>query len=130
MESPSPALASQDGTAALLGDGRTLSDLLRMAGPDIAPALLRQMQADLAEVRATLAPAITTQDWTALRAGSHVLISLAGTIGAMRLHGLAIDLNMAAHDRDAARLSRIAPPLMADLVALGACLRNHPEAPA
>ena len=116
-----PSLTS---APALLGDGRTLADLLAMAGPDIAPALLRQIAADLSDVRTALAPAITAQDWTAIRAQSHVLISLAGTIGATRLHAMARDLNTAAHDRCTASLARLSPPVTADLDTLTAHLCN------
>lgn len=140
MTTPRPASPPQDGTAALLGDGRTLADLLRMAGPEIAPTLLRQMQADLAAVRDSLAPALpdpaasapapTSPDWLTIRAQSHILISLAGTIGATRLHSLAVDLNAAAHARAAERVAALAPPLLADLAALTALIRSHPEATA
>lgn len=108
--------------AALLGDGRALADILAMAGPETAARILVQMQADLSATAAALRPALAQGDWTAIRAQSHVLISLAGTIGAMRLHALAIDLNTAAHAQDAGQTAALATPLMADLDALTALL--------
>lgn len=106
----------------LLGDGRALADILALAGPDMAGRMLRQMQTDLQGVAGALGPALDGADWTTIRAQSHVLIALAGTIGAARLHALAIDLNIAAHDRDAARIAALGSPVMADLAALSALI--------
>lgn len=108
--------------AALLGDGRALADILALAGPDMAPRILAQVRADLSATAEALRPALALPDWTAIRAQSHILISVAGTIGAMRLHALAIDLNTAAHAQDPRQTSAIAAPLMSDLDALTALL--------
>jgi HPt (histidine-containing phosphotransfer) domain-containing protein len=96
-----------------------------MAGPDTALRILHQMQIDLAATAAQIVPAIAAADSAVIRAQTHVLISLAGTIGAMRLHGLAVDLNAAAHDEDAARIATLAGPLLDDLTALIALLASH-----
>lgn len=105
-------------TADILGDGQRLTDILTLAGPDTARLILRQMQADLAAVAADLSAALDSGDWAAIRAQTHVLISLAGTIGATRLHALAIDLNAAAHDRAEGQAAALAGPLLADLADL------------
>lgn len=106
----------------ILGDSTALRDLLRMAGPETAPRILRQMHSDLTDCATLLAPALATGDRIAIRAQTHVLIALAGTIGAMRLHALAIDLNAAAHAEDAAAIARHAAPLQHDLTGLIALL--------
>ena len=106
----------------LLGDGAALREILALAGPEMAVSILQQMRVDLAGVAATLAPALTTHDWGAIRAQTHVLIALAGTIGAMRLHQLAIDVNNAAHQQDALQLTALSPPLLADLAGLQSLL--------
>ena len=113
----------------ILGDGKRLADILALAGPDTAPLILRQMQLDLAAVDAALSLALRSRDWTAIRAQTHVLISLAGTIGADRLHAAAIDLNVAAHDRAEAHVTRLGPPLLSDLAHLRAALagRDSPQ---
>ena len=111
--------------AALLGDGRALADILTMAGPETAARILRQMHADLSATAAALRPALAPPDWTAIRAQTHILISLAGTIGAARLHAMAIDLNDAAHARDAGRTTTLATPLLSDLDALTALLATR-----
>ncbi|WGV16204.1 hypothetical protein [Fuscovulum ytuae] len=113
----------------ILGDGKRLADILALAGPDTAPLILRQMELDLAAVEAAISPALRSRDWTAIRAQTHVLISLAGTIGADRLHAAAIDLNVAAHDRAEAHVTRLGPPLLSDLAHLRAALagRDSPQ---
>jgi HPt (histidine-containing phosphotransfer) domain-containing protein len=116
---------SRPDPAALLGDGRALADILAMAGPGTAARILRQMHADLSETRSALRPALATSDWTTIRTQTHVLISLAGTIGAMRLHALAIDLNTTAHAQDRGQTAALGAPLMADLDALIALLAGR-----
>ena len=106
----------------ILGDSTALRDILAMAGPDMAPRILHQMHLDLTNTAAELAPALAVADSATIRAQTHVLIALAGTIGAMHLHGLAVDLNSAAHAEDAATIATLAAPLMADLTALTALL--------
>lgn len=123
-----PRPVAQAATAApdpigLLGDGTVLRDLLALAGPEVAAQILAQMRIDLAEVAAALSPALGPLDWAVMRRETHVLISVAGTIGAGRLHALAIDLNTAAHDRDPAQAAALAAPLMSDLTALIALLQ-------
>ena len=113
----------------ILGDGKRLADILALAGPETGVLILDQMQADLGGVAAALAAALArpsdgtgARDWPAIRAQTHVLISVAGTIGADRLHAAAIDLNAAAHDRDEARTASLAGPLLSDLDALHAAI--------
>lgn len=106
----------------ILGGSTALRDILAMAGPDMAPRILHQMHLDLTNTAAELAPALAAADSAMIRAQTHVLISLAGTIGAMRLHGLAVDLNAAAHAGDAGAIAPLAGPLLADLAALIALL--------
>ncbi len=112
---PQPEIGTE---AALLGDGAALRDILALAGPDIAPRLMAQIVTDLSATSTQLAPAIACRDWAQIRVQSHVLISLAGTIGAMGLHADACCLNDAAHAQDEALLATLAPSVTADLAAL------------
>ena len=109
----------------ILGDGKRLTDILALAGPETAPLILRQMQLDLASVATALTTALDSRDWTAIRAQTHVLISLAGTIGADRLHAAAIELNTAAHDQAETRAATLAPTLLSDLAHLRAALAGR-----
>ncbi|URF47513.1 response regulator [Dinoroseobacter shibae] len=74
--------------------------LLEIAGTDGARELLSRLTADLERVRDNLCLAIPRLDQSMLRAETHVLISLAGAVGADRLHTLASTLNAAAHRMD------------------------------
>lgn len=109
----------------ILGDGKRLNDILALAGTETAELILRQMQVDLDGVARGLTAALDSRDWTEIRAQTHVLISLAGTIGADRLHSAAIDVNTAAHDRAEDRVTSRAAPLLADLAHLRAALAVH-----
>ena len=100
--------------------------LLDIVGPDQAPALLAQLRLDLAGCADTIARAAPGPDWDALRDASHVLISLAGSTGAMALHALSRALNDAVHARDAAALTALLPDLTADLAALIALVAATP----
>jgi len=99
-------------------DAARLQRLLDLVGPDQAPGLLTQLRLDLSDCNTNIAKAAAHSDWDALRDASHVLISLSGSAGAMKLHGLAQGLNAAAHTQDQAALTTILPPLTADLAAV------------
>lgn len=114
---------------ALLGDGAALREILALAGPEMGARILRQVVTDLSVVQAALVPALAAvpPDWAAIRTQTHVLISVAGTIGAARLHTLAIALNGLAHGMDAAAATATAPPLLADLAGVVALLQGRAD---
>ncbi len=118
MQSAPFPLSGPEARPPLLGDGAALRGLLALAGPALAPRLCQQIVADLAATRAQLAPALAAGDRAQIRAASHVLISVAGTIGATGVHAAALALNEAAHGQDAARVAALGPGLLADLAAL------------
>lgn len=95
-----------------------MQDILDLAGPDFAPTLMRQIRLDVAKVRDDLAAHLPLGDAAIIRSASHVLISLAGTIGAPSLRAKAIDLNTAARSDATAPLQRIGTSVLADLEAL------------
>lgn len=72
--------------------------LMAVAGPQDAPWLIRQIHADLIRMRSEIVESAARGDAVALRAGSHSLAGLAGTIGAVHLQSLAALLNQAVHD--------------------------------
>lgn len=106
------------GKSSPLTEEGVLSDILALAGPDGAQRLLAQIGTDLAEVRRGMISALPASDRTALRSATHVLISLAGTIGAPRLQKGAVALNTAAHGDDWAKVLDLAGPVLTDLAAL------------
>lgn len=108
-------------------DPSRLERLLDLAGTDVAGELLDRLVEDLAAVETGLAAAAPARDITGLRAQTHVLISLAGAVGAERLQHLAEALNAAAHAADAAAIDRIwteAAPLLDKLQAHVAGVRE------
>lgn len=99
-------------------DPDKLLRLLDLAGPEVAGELLDRLAEDLGTVGAVLSAAAPARDIAALRAQTHVLISLAGAVGAERLQHLAEDLNAAAHAADADAIDRLwgaAAPLLSRL---------------
>lgn len=75
-----------------------LHDVLDLAGPEAAAELLLRLDADLTEARQSLATALETRDLAALRSQAHVLVSVAGTIGADQVLEMAETLQTAARD--------------------------------
>lgn len=63
--------------------------LLELAGPIVGARLIDQLIDDLQMVEHALLQASVQPDWPSLRAQSHILIALAGTVGAKRLQYLA-----------------------------------------
>lgn len=78
-------------------DEARFSRLLEIAGPDQRPELLRRLNVDLTQVKTSLKAALDTYDRAGLRAQTHVLISLAGSVGADVLQRRSEELNIAAH---------------------------------
>ncbi|MFZ5710852.1 MAG: response regulator [Pseudomonadota bacterium] len=85
-------------------DPSQLEHLLEISGPEASRELMDRLCSDLSRCRDGLCRAIESDDRAAMRAETHVLIALAGAIGANRLRKLAEALNLSAHRRqDAGR---------------------------
>lgn len=89
-------------------DPAVLEGLIALAGPELAPALLSQIRIDLREAGEGIASGIERADWEQIRRHSHVLISVAGSVGAMALHHRAEAVNSAAHAADLDALRHLA----------------------
>lgn len=97
-----------------------LEHLLRLAGPTGAPELVAALIDDLKTTHAHLDAAWNGPDFAALRAKSHVLIGLAGTVGDTELHALAQRLNRGAQAQNPGDTVDITENIMtclADLIA-------------
>ena len=81
-------------------DEHTLRRLLALAGPSDAAELMRRLIADVRGVAEGMMTGLMSEDRAAMRKHSHVLLAIAGTIGAPRIHGLAAHLNNCAKDID------------------------------
>ena len=97
-----------------------LAALLDIVGPAEAPALLRQLNADLVSCDAMIQDALPRQDWLILRRASHNLTALAGTAGATGLQHLAEALNQAAHAGNSATVQDLGPTIRHELASLAA----------
>jgi CheY-like chemotaxis protein len=71
--------------------------------------------ADIEAAGARVAKSIETNDLTELRAATHILISVAGAIGANKLQSLSQCLNSAGHDADSAVIGRDGPEIAREI---------------
>ncbi len=113
---PDPDRSSDDSVAMDFG---RFERLITMAGPDVAPDLICRLTEDLSSVETDLARALAQLDWVAIRHCTHVLIGLAGAVGAMRLSAYAKAMNLTAHAMDRPQLVALAPEtesLLKDLI--------------
>jgi len=83
--------------------------LLDLAGPDMAAELTRRLDEDLTNVG--LALAMAHADRAVLQAQSHILVSIAGTIGATRLFQLAKQFHALAVQGESGGLAAALPEL-------------------
>ena len=81
--------------------------LITIAGPVAARELLTRLETDLRRVERGLVAAFAGPDLAEIRGQTHVLIALAGAVGATVLQSLAEALNEAAHQADTARLGNL-----------------------
>lgn len=113
-------LSAPPATTTPLGDfdPSRLSHLLEITGPDLAAELLARLTEDLTATQDLLETGVAQSDWKHLREGSHVLISLSGSVGALSLQAMSESLNAIAHRQDQDALDALMPPLSGELVAL------------
>lgn len=110
-QNPAPVPGNGPGAPALL-----LHDLLAAAG-SVADELLRQLHADLRQAGQALRLAVRGANAGEVRAQSHVLIALAGTVGDADLHRQCKALNALAHQPlpQPAALATLAAQVLAGL---------------
>jgi CheY-like chemotaxis protein len=94
---PPPAAPAPEPAAAPVVDAAVFGALRDAIGADMMAELLDKVVADLLGTRRELADALEPVDCGPIRSASHILISVAGAIGATRLHACARALNAAAH---------------------------------
>ncbi len=99
-------------------DPSRLAHLMQITGPDLAAELLARLTEDLLATEETLTTGAEAADWKRLREGSHVLISLSGSVGALSLQAMSESLNAVAHAQNRDELAALISPLTAELAAL------------
>ncbi len=85
----------------------TFDRLLDVAGPDTARELVSRLFTDLRKAERGLVAGLAECDVSAVRAETHVLIALAGAVGAERLCKFAQDLNAVAHRREGGEMTAL-----------------------
>lgn len=105
-------------------DEEALSRLLALAGPCDAPELMRRLIADVQGVAVGMTAGLAAHDRHAMRKHSHVLLAIAGTIGAQQIYDLAKLLNQCAKDDDCIAAEPHAIDLMLRLEVLVARLQS------
>lgn len=105
-------------------DPSRLSHLMEITGPDLAVELLARLTEDLTSTQDLLATGSASFDWKRLREGSHVLISLSGSVGALSLQAMSENLNAIAHRQDRDAVVALMPPLTSELDALIRLIRT------
>jgi len=83
-----------------VADMEVFDALCAAIGSGMMAELLDKVVADLAQARDDLAGALSPLDRRPIRSASHILISVAGAIGAVRLQSCARSLNQVAHGED------------------------------
>ncbi len=78
-------------------DRNRFESILQSAGPDGRDEFMEHLVADLRAIAQNLRAALVENDAMATQAQTHILISLAGAIGAERLQEMAESLNAAVH---------------------------------
>jgi HPt (histidine-containing phosphotransfer) domain-containing protein len=104
-----------------------LRRLLDLVGPSEARRFLTQLDRDLSDCALAITNASDRQDWVALREATHVLVSLAGSSGALALQSLAEAMNGAAHARNPDAMADLYGQLAPDLARLIAVVRATPD---
>ncbi len=102
--------------------------LLAMAGPAHLHELTRLLDDDLSGIAAALMAADVQDDPHSLRAHSHVLLAVAGTVGAMRLYLMADRLNRLARGTERGPVAEVLTEIRALLALLIGRVRHVREA--
>lgn len=98
MRQPLEARPEQEESAAApLIDQSVFDALAETIGPETMLELIDKVISDLKNAKATLSTGCSPVDRKSIRAASHILISVAGAIGAVRLQNSAQSLNRLAH---------------------------------
>lgn len=123
-DTATPGNAQGDGPI----DWSIYSMLAQSIGPDSMCELLEKVETDLRDVANGIATGMTSDDVKLVRAKSHVLISVAGVIGAIDLQRAAEAMNAAAHNADRAIMHDLAQRIDDSIVVLIEFVRREREA--
>ncbi|MFO1104689.1 MAG: response regulator [Amaricoccus sp.] len=104
-EPDATAVDAGGGEAGPVVDLATYEALRQAIGADMMAELIEKVVVDLVSAQGELAAALEPLDRGPIRSASHILISVAGAIGARRLENCARELNRCAHGADDAAIA-------------------------
>lgn len=84
-----------------------LEQLLRAAGPEVGDALLDQLSVDLRSAEHALIAGLAESSIPLVKSSTHVLIALAGAVGARALQAMATRLNTSAHRSETSGFAKL-----------------------
>ena len=113
-EATAPAPVKEPEETGSVVDQDLFRELCAVFDPPRRDELMRKLSQDIGVACGQIEGAQLTSDAEMIRAASHVLISVSGTIGATRLQTLAQCLNSAGHADDSQEINRIAPALISE----------------
>lgn len=125
-QSPQPLYDAGSGLTRI--DRTRLQQLLNVAGPEGRTELLRRLQSDLSNASDGLQAALENEDTLRVRAETHILISLAGAVGADGLYRVVERMNAAAHRGEQGELYDLAPAAKEGVAHLLAEIRGLAQA--
>ncbi|MEM7268583.1 MAG: response regulator [Pseudomonadota bacterium] len=114
------ARRSTSAAAGLAGDGPQIEmeifdSLAETIGGDAMQDLLSKIEVDLTDVREQIVQSTRSRDEEMMRASTHVLISVAGAVGAVRLQGQAEKLNALANQGDFGLIENLSSDTVTEL---------------
>ena len=89
--------------------------LAEAIGPDAMTELLGKVSPDIQAARDRLVRALDPLDLAEIRSVTHILISVAGAIGALPVQGLAKQINDAGHQDNSIAVERAMPDLLGEI---------------
>lgn len=125
-QSGEPAAPPPDAAASRpVIDETVYQSLAQAIGPEAMGELLGKVEADVQSAASRLSRALEARDVGEMRSASHILISVAGAIGAVQVQEGAKGVNTAAHQGDLTKLEELAPGLLDDTRAMVEVVRER-----
>jgi CheY-like chemotaxis protein len=116
------ALAEEEDDDGPVIDMATFDALAEAIGAETMAELLDKVIADLIGAQGELAMALAGLDRAPIRSASHILISVGGAVGAVRLQACARAVNASAHGEDAGKVAALVRRCIAEIdAAVGFC---------
>lgn len=120
--------APQGAASAALIERSLYESFAASLGPEAMESILTRVDTDMTAQRAELRTGKDSADAGRLESASHILVSLAGMIGAVRLQGQAERLNALAREGDMERASELAGEALTEIEGVLAFVRAEREA--